>query len=126
MLRLTRREEQIMQLFWREGPMPVRRLLEFFPEPRPHVNTVSTLVRILEDKGCVGHRPEGRGYVYFPAVTPAEVGNSTVRSAISRYFNNSYLGMVSALVKDEDVDLNELRNLLDEIEQSRKQSDEKA
>lgn len=119
MLKLTSREEEIMQHFWRDGPMPVRRLVELFPEPRPHVNTVSTLVRILEEKGCVAHRPDGRGYVYYPMVSPSEVGRTTVRGAIARYFDNSFLGMVSALVKEEDVSVDELRGLLDEIERSR-------
>lgn len=99
--------------------MPIRRLLTFFPEPRPHFNTVSTIVHLLEEKGCIGHRQEGKGYVYFPLVTPAEVGRSSVRGAIARYFNDSYLGMVSALVRDEDVSLDELRRLLDEIERNR-------
>lgn len=119
MIRLTRREEQIMQIFWKEGPMPIRRMLDYFPQPRPHFNTVSTLVRILEEKGCVGHRQEGRGYVYYPAVTSDEVGRSTVLGAITRYFNDSYLSMVSSLVKEEKVSVQELRSLLDEIEKSK-------
>lgn len=120
MLRLTPREEEIMQYLWREGAMPVRRLVELFDEPRPHFNTVSTLVRILEEKGCVAHRAEGKSYVYYPLVSPADVGCTTVRGAIARYFDNSYLGMVSALIKDEDVSVDELRHLLDEIERSRR------
>ncbi|MCM1028212.1 MAG: BlaI/MecI/CopY family transcriptional regulator [Pseudoflavonifractor sp.] len=115
---LTPREEQIMQIFWTEGEMPVRRLVELFPEPRPHINTVSTIVRILEDKGYVGHRAEGKGYVYFAKVSPAQVGSSSIRSAISRYFSGSFAGMVSALVKDEEVSVDELRHLLDEIEKA--------
>lgn len=99
--------------------MPVKRLVELMPEPKPHVNTVSTIVRLLEEKGCVGHRPEGKGFVYYAAVTPAEVGESTIRRAIARYFGNSYLGLVSALVKDEDINIDEIRVLLDDIERAR-------
>lgn len=119
MLKLTTREDQIMKLFWQEGPMTIRRLVTFFPEPRPHVNTVSTLVRILEEKGCVAHRGVGKGYEYYAIVTPADVGRSSVCGAIARDFNNSFLGMVSSLIKDEEVSVDELRHLLDEIEKNK-------
>ncbi len=114
--RLTNREEEIMQHFWHEGPMTVKALRELYPEPRPHFNTLSTMVRMLEEKGCIAHKQDGRGYIYYPAVTPTEVGRSTLRSAISRYFGNSYLRLVSALVKEENVSVDELRHLLDDIE----------
>lgn len=113
---LTPKEEEIMQLFWHHGPMPVRQLLELYSEPRPHFNTLSTMVRILEDKGCLTHTPCGKSFVYEPLVSEAELGRRTVRSAIARFFGNSPLRMVSALVKEEEIDPEELRKLLDEIE----------
>ena len=59
MKRLSPKEEEIMRMFWSKGPMFVRDLLELYNEPKPHYNTVSTLVRGLEEKGFVGYKVYG-------------------------------------------------------------------
>ena len=116
MERLTRREEELMQCFWTHGPLFVRELVALAPEPKPHFNTLSTMVRALEAKGYVGHKPFGNTYQYYPLVSEAEFSRRTLGSVIDRYFEKSCLGAVSALVEEEKISVEELRELIDRIE----------
>ncbi len=120
MKRLTAKEEELMGWFWKEGALFVKQLLDYYEEPKPHFNTLSTIVRGLEEKGFLSHTAYGNTYQYYPAVTEEEYSQSALKTVISRYFNNSYLGMVSSLIKDEDISVDELRRLLDEVERSHK------
>src|SRR5699024_1453551 len=95
MKRLTAREEEIMGYFWTKGPLFVKQLLEFYDEPRPHFNTLSTIVRGLEEKGFLAHHTFGNTYQYYAAVTEADYSRSTLKNVIAKYFNNSYLGVIS-------------------------------
>ena len=113
---LTVKEEEIMGYFWEKGPLFVKQLLAFYEEPKPHFNTLSTMVRALEAKGYVAHNSFGSTYQYYPVVSEEEFSRSTLGSVISRYFENSYLGAVSALVEEEKISLGELRSLIDRIE----------
>lgn len=99
MKRLTAREEEIMGYFWTKGPLFVKQLLEFYDEPRPHFNTLSTIVRGLEEKGFLAHHTFGNTYQYYAAVTEADYSRSTLKNVIAKYFNNSYLGVISSLVE---------------------------
>ena len=116
MQKLTRREEELMHCFWKRGPLFVKDLVALSPEPKPHFNTLSTMVRALETKGYVAHTPFGSTYQYYPVVSEEEFSRSTLGSVISRYFENSYLGAVSALVDEEKISVDELRELIDRIE----------
>ena len=98
---LTAKEEEIMGFFWEKGPLFVKQMLEFYDEPRPHFNTVSPFVRMLEDKGYVSHRVMGNSYQYYAVVSKDDFKKKTLKGVISKYFNNSYLGVVSSLVKEE-------------------------
>ncbi len=118
MKRLTAKEEEIMGFFWKEGALFVKQLLDFYEEPKPHFNTLSTIVRGLEEKGFLAHTTYGNTYQYHPAVSEEGYSQSALKNVISRYFNNSCLGMVSSLIKDEDLSVEELRRLLDEVERS--------
>lgn len=120
MKRLTAKEEEIMGYFWEKGPLFVKQLLEYYEEPKPHFNTLSTIVRGLEDKGFLAHNTFGNTYQYYAAVTEEEYSNGTLKNVIAKYFNNSYLGVVSSLIKEEEISVNELRQLLDEVEQANK------
>ena len=117
---LTGKEEEIMGFFWEKGPLFVREMLELYDEPRPHFNTVSTFVRGLEEKGYVGHRSMGNTYQYYAIVSREDFKKKTLRGVISKYFNNSYLGVVSSLVKEEDISLDELKELIREVENANK------
>ena len=120
MKRLTVKEEEIMRIFWEHGPMFVRELLSFYDEPKPHYNTVSTLVRGLEEKGFVGYKAYGNTYQYYAVVSRDDFKKKTLKGVISKYFNNSYLGAVSSLVKEEDISVEELKQLIREVENANK------
>ena len=113
---LTSKEEEVMDFFWDKGPLFVKELLEFYDEPKPHFNTLSTIVRTLEEKGFVAHKAFGNTYQYYATVSEDEFRDSTLKGVISKYFNNSYLGVVSSLVKQEEVSLDELKRLIKEVE----------
>lgn len=116
MEKLTRREEELMRCFWERGPLFVKDLVALSPEPKPHFNTLSTMVRALEAKGYVAHKSFGNTYQYYPLVSEEEFSRRTLGNVISRYFENSYLGAVSALVEEEKISVEELRELIDRIE----------
>ena len=116
MKKLTRKEEEIMNCFWDKGAMFVRELLELYPEPKPHFNTLSTMVRTLEANGYVSHKAYGSTYQYYHVVSREEYAGSSFKGIVSSYFNNSYLNAVSALVKDEKISLDELKDLINQIE----------
>ena len=86
---LTRREEEVMELLWEKGPMFVNEMLEFYPDPRPHFNTISTYVRGLEKKGMVSHIAYGPTHQYFAVLTRDDFQQNTLKSVVSKYFNNS-------------------------------------
>ena len=117
---LTGKEEEIMGFFWEKGPLFVKQMLEFYDEPRPHFNTLSTIVRGLEEKGYVGHQAFGNTYRYFAVMSRDDFKKKTLKGVISKYFNNSYLGVVSSLVKEEEISLEELKELIREVEDANK------
>jgi BlaI family penicillinase repressor len=123
MKELTKAEEQIMQVLWKLGKGFVRDVIEKLPEPRPAYNTVSTIVRILEKKGFVSHKPYGKTYEYFPVVSRDEYKKGYLKSFIRRYFGNSFQEMVSFFASGRDVSLRELeeirRLLREEIEKQK-------
>ena len=114
---LTAKEEEIMGFFWEKGPLFVKEMLAFYPDPKPHFNTLSTIVRGLEEKGYVSHKAFGNTYQYYPVVTRGEFGKGTLKRVVSKYFNNSYLNVVSSLVQEEDISLDELKALIRQVEE---------
>jgi predicted transcriptional regulator len=120
MKKLTNKEKEIMDLYWQHGPMFVKELLEFYDEPRPHFNTVSTFVRMLEEKGYVSHRVLGNSYQYYAMLSKEDFKKKTLKGVISKYFDNSYLRVVSSLVKEEEISLDELKELIREVENANK------
>lgn len=116
---LTEKELEIMQILWTNGPMHVREMLEYYPEPRPHFNTVSTIVRILEQNGHVGHTEVKGGYCYHAVSLKEDFRHRSLRKIIADYFDNSYLKVVSALVTEEKISVDELRSLIDRVERSK-------
>lgn len=120
MKKLTAKEEEIMGFFWEKGPLFVKEILEFYDEPKPHFNTLSTIVRGLEEKGFLSHSTFGNTYQYYVAITVDEYSNGTLKNVINKYFNNSYLGVVSSLIKDEEISINDLKKLIDDVEKANK------
>ena len=116
---LTEKEAAIMKLLWERGPMFVRERLEFYPEPRPHFNTVSTTVRNLEEKGYVTHEAIGSSHRYQAAVSPDNFREKSLADVVRNFFNNSYKSAVSALVEEEKISIDELREIIEIIEQKK-------
>ncbi|MBR3854994.1 MAG: BlaI/MecI/CopY family transcriptional regulator [Bacteroidaceae bacterium] len=116
MKKLANKEEEVMKLFWDKGPMFVREMVELYDEPKPHFNTISTIVRSLERKGFVGHKSYGPTYLYFPIVSQDEYSANTMKNIVSRYFKDSYVNVVSFFVKKEKVSIDELKALIKEAE----------
>lgn len=115
MEKLTPKEEEIMRWFWIKGPLFVKELQELYPEPRPHFNTLSTLVRLLEQKGYVTHKAYGKTYQYYACVAEDEFRKSTLKDVVRKYFADSYLQAVSTLVQDNalsDAEIEELTALV--------------
>jgi len=117
---LTVREEELMCFFWERGPLFVKEILGSYDEPKPHFNTLSTIVRGLEEKGFLSHKTYGNTYQYYPVVSEEEFRKGTLKSVIKKYFNNSYLSAVSSLVQEEDISLEELKQLIKDVEGSNK------
>ncbi|MDK2772546.1 MAG: BlaI/MecI/CopY family transcriptional regulator [Flavobacterium sp.] len=115
MKQLTKAEEEIMQILWDLKEGNVKEIISQFPEPKPAYNTVSTIVRILETKEFVGHKQEGKGYIYFPIVNKNEYSNSSINKLVENYFQGSFKNMVSFFVKQNDVDVKDVEALLKEI-----------
>lgn len=116
MKRLTAKEEEVMGFFWEKGPLFVKQMLEFYDDPRPHFNTLSTYVRALEEKGYIGHNEFGNSYQYYALVSHEDYKKKTLKGVVSKYFNNSYLGIVSSLVQEEEISIEELKELIREVE----------
>ena len=111
MKELTKAEEQVMQVLWGIGSGFANEIMAAFPEPKPAYNTVLTIIRILEKKGFVSHETFCKANRYKPAVSKEEYSQNFLGSVVERYFNNSYLDLVSAFAKKENFSLEELEEL---------------
>ncbi len=113
-MQLTRSEEQVMQILWELGEGLVKDILDRFDEPKPARNTVSTVVRILEKKGFVGHKDYGKVFVYYPLVMKKEYSGKQLFGLMNNYFNNSFPAMASFFAKENDLSIKDLELLLEE------------
>ena len=111
-IQLTPKEEEVMQILWDNGALFVKEIVALMPDPKPHVNTISTFVRILEQKGVVTHETHGGSYKYKPLIPRENVRKKTLGTLLKNYFNNSGKGLVSALVEEEKVSVDELKELI--------------
>ncbi len=111
--KLTAKEEEIMNLFWDRGALFVRELLECYDAPKPHFNTLSTIVRALEERGFLSHNSYGNSYQYYPIVSREDFNKQSLKSIIGKYYNNSPMAAISSLVEEEAISLKELNELID-------------
>jgi BlaI family transcriptional regulator, penicillinase repressor len=111
-LELTRAEEEIMQILWVIKKGFVKNMVEHFPDPKPAYNTVSTIVRILENKGFVGHTAYGKTHEYFPIVGKDEYRKQYLNSMLHNYFGGSFKQLASFFVKNEKMGIRELEDIL--------------
>ena len=119
MQKLAKREEQIMQVLWQLEKAFVKEIIEDLPEPKPHYNTVSTIVRILEDKGFIAHKTYGNTHQYYPAISKEDYQQDAVgevmQNVIKNYFGNSYSKMILHFAKEDKISEEELKNILEVI-----------
>lgn len=118
---LTKAEEEVMQLIWQLGKTNVAAIIDALPDPKPAYNTVSTIVRILESKGFVGHEKEGKGHLYFPLIKKADYSNKALNRLVDNYFQGSFKSMVSFFVKKNDISLIEMEEILKELNEENPQ-----
>ena len=116
MQKLTNKEEEIMHILWKLKKAFVKEIQAEIIEDQPHYNTLSTIVRNLEDKGYVAHNAFGNTHQYYPIVSIEEYRNGFMNTAIDNYFNSSYKSMVSFFAKEEKISADELREILAMIE----------
>lgn len=115
MEQLTNKEEEVIQVLWDLEKAFVKEVVTKLPQDN-HYNTVSTIIRNLEEKGYVSHTAFGKTHQYFPIVSKAEYTKRFMNIAMKRYFNNNYKSMVSFFAKEEKISANELREILAIIE----------
>ena len=116
MERLTNKEEEIMHVLWQLERGFVKEIIAVLPNGN-HYNTISTIVRNLEEKGFVAHKAFGKTHQYFPIVSKEQYSKQFMQTATQRYFDNSYKNMVSFFAKEEKISAKELREILAIIEQ---------
>jgi BlaI family penicillinase repressor len=108
---LTKAEEQIMQILWQLKEAIVKDILDHMPDPKPAYNTVSTVVRLLEAKGIIGHKACGNSHIYFPLVAETDYKQFTFDKMMKNYFDNSYQSLVSFIANEKKQDITELDEL---------------
>lgn len=120
MQRLTNKEEEVMKLLWKLRKAFVKELLEAFPGKRkPHYNTLSTMVRNLEEKGFVGHEAFGNTHRYFPVVTREAYRKEFIGETVADYFDHSYKSLVSYFASEDKISADELREIIELIEKKK-------
>ena len=115
MNKLTKAEEQVMQYLWQIEKGFLKDVLGLFPEPKPHTNTISTILKILMEKGFVSHKTFGRQHEYFPLISKENYSGRSIKSLVKNYFEGSYTNAVSFLVEKNEISVEDLELLLDEL-----------
>lgn len=117
---LTRAEEEIMQHLWDMNGGFVKDIIERMPEPKPAYNTVSTIVRILEQKGFVQHEPVGRSHKYLPSVKRDDYRKFASHRLLDRFFNRSLSGMVHFFADKNELSVSDIEELMQLLEEEKK------
>ena len=125
MRELTRAEEQVMQILWDLNKAFVKEIVEKFSNPKPAYNTVSTIIRILQEKGFVDHETFGKSHRYFPLVDKETYTRKFLKNFVGNYFENSNSQMVSFLTRSENIDLKELQEILQKVKEAQQTEQKK-
>ncbi|WP_336066244.1 BlaI/MecI/CopY family transcriptional regulator [Mesoflavibacter sp. CH_XMU1404-2] len=119
MEKLTNKEEEIMHILWKLEKAFIKDILAEYNDNKPHYNTLSTMVRNLEDKGYVSHEAFGKTHRYFPIVKKENYRKNFINTAIDNYFNSSYKNVVSFFAKEEKISVEELKDIIRLIEEQK-------
>ena len=120
MQKLAKREEQIMQACWHLGKAFIKEIIAELPDPRPHYNSVATMVRILEEKGFLAHETFGNTFQYYPVISKEQYQNHAFDDIVRQYFNNSYPRMLAYFAKEQKISQEELNEILALIQSQKK------
>ncbi len=109
---LTKAEEEVMQILWRLKRGFIKEILEKFDEPRPAYSTVSTIIRILQEKGFVYYKVYGRTFQYFPVISKDDYRKTQMSSFVRNYFSNSYQKMVSFFAREDSITVKDMEDIM--------------
>jgi len=112
---LTKAEEEIMQALWQLDKAFVKDIVDALPEPKPHYNTVSTIIKILGDKGFVAYESFGKANRYYPVVDKEDYSKRSMKQFVKKYFEGSFTNMLSFFAKEKDISVKDLEELLNEL-----------
>jgi len=121
MEKLTNKEEEILQVLWKLKKGFVKNIIRELPEPKPHYNTISTIIRNMEEKGYIKYTAYGKTHEYYPIITKEEYRKNYMSKTITNYFENSYKNAVSFFAKEEKISIEELKEIINLIEQKSKE-----
>lgn len=121
--RLTKAEEEIMLILWKLGEATIREVMSELSEPDTPYTTISTVVRVLEKKGFVGHKAVGTTYLYHPTVTKKEYLKGYLSGIVSNYFDGSFSRLATFFARENDLGMGELQEIISDIESELKESD---
>ncbi len=116
MEKLTNKEEEVLQVLWQLKKGFVKDVVAKLPTPKPHYNTISTIIRKLEEKGYIGYKAYGKTHEYYPLISMEEYRKNHVKKTIHNYFQDSYKNAVSFFAKEEKISVEELKEIIDLIE----------
>jgi len=117
---LTRAEEQIMQVIWKLEKAFLREITDALPEPKPHQNTTATILKILVEKEFVGINVIGRNHEYYPIVSKEDYSKGAMQQVVKGYFEGSFSNMVSFFVKEKNISITELEDMLEQLKKKKK------
>src|SRR5678815_3810123 len=112
MIKLAKREEQIMQVYWDLGKAFIKEVIPLLPDPKPHYNSVATMVKILEEKGFLDHETVGNMFSYYPLISREDYQKHARKDIVNDYFDNSYPRMLAFFAKEQNLSEAELNEIL--------------
>lgn len=117
---LTKAEEQVMQTVWKIKEGFIRDIMDALPAPKPHQNTVATILKILSEKEFIGVKVFGRQHQYYPLVSKDAYSKATMKTLVKSYFGGSFSEAVSFMVKENSISIDDLETLLQQLKKSKK------
>lgn len=120
MVKLAKREEQIMQVFWELEKAFIKEVIPHLPDPKPHYNSVATIVKILEEKGFLSHETVGNVYQYYPLISREDYQQHFMKDIVSQYFDNSYPRMLAFFARQQNLSETELNEIVQMIKSNKK------
>ena len=117
---LTKAEEQVMQIVWKLKEGFIRDIMDALPPPKPHQNTVATILKILVEKEFVGIKVFGRQHQYYPLISKDSYSKASIKTLVKSYFGGSFSEAVSFMVKENSISVEDLETLLQQLKKGKK------